>query len=64
MGFNFNVYIAFQELNAMSPQFSKSNSELEETRMKNRYTNILPCKLRKRNTVYAVSSLFVFATRP
>ena len=64
IGFNFNVYIAFQELNTMSPKFSKSDSELEETRMKNRYTNILPCKLRKRNAVYALSSPFVFVTRP
>jgi hypothetical protein len=64
IGFNFNVYIAFQELNTISPKFSTSDSELEETRMKNRYTNILPCKLRKRNTVYALSSPFVFVTRP
>jgi hypothetical protein len=66
IGFNFNVpvYIAFQELNPISPKFSNSDSELEETRMKNRYTNILPCKLRKRNTVYALSSPFVFVTRP
>jgi protein tyrosine phosphatase len=48
----------------MSPTFSKSDSELEETTMKNRYTNILPCKLRKQNTVYALSSPFVFVTRP
>ena len=43
-----NAYIAFQELNAASPKFSTSDSELEETRMKNRYTNILSCKLSKR----------------
>jgi len=43
-----NAYIFFQELNAASPKFSTSDSELEETRMKNRYTNILSCKLRKR----------------
>jgi magnesium-transporting ATPase (P-type) len=36
IGFNFNVYIAFQELNTISPKFSTSDSELEETRMKNR----------------------------
>ncbi|XP_063404500.1 receptor-type tyrosine-protein phosphatase alpha-like [Mytilus trossulus] len=32
----------FQDLNILSPEFPTTDAELQETRLKNRYTNILP----------------------
>ncbi|XP_076077866.1 uncharacterized protein LOC143048207 isoform X2 [Mytilus galloprovincialis] len=32
----------FQDLNMLSPEFPTTDAELQETRLKNRYTNILP----------------------